>query len=88
MEEHRREMQEHHRDLAETSLQHANTQRSQLQQNHDAAIAALQSYHFAAMETLQHNHQAALSTVEEVASTIDGLQDKVVSSACTPQVFK
>jgi hypothetical protein len=81
MEQHRQEMQQYHQDLADTSLQHASVQRTYLQQNHDAAVAALQSYHSAALDTLQTNHEAAVAKVIEVVNIVDTIQEKVVSLA-------
>jgi hypothetical protein len=72
-------MQEHHNEISENSLQLATQQSTQLQLSHDAAVAALKSYHYAALETLQLHHAAAISTVEEVAKSVGGLQEKVVS---------
>ena len=81
MEEHRQGVQEYQRAMAESSLQHASVQRTQLEHNHDAAVAALQSYHLAALGTLKSNHEAAISRVVALSDTIDTLQEKVVSSA-------
>lgn len=88
MQEHRQEIREYHQELAETSLQHASAQRSQLQFNHDAAVAALQSYHSAALETLHSNHEVAIAKVIELSGTVDTLQVKVVSfSLSSPRIL-
>jgi murein L,D-transpeptidase YcbB/YkuD len=80
MEQHREEIKQHHHNMAELNVQYASAQRMQMQENHDAAVAAVQSYQNTALGSLQAMHNAATIQANEFANKMDSLHVQLVSS--------
>jgi predicted RNA-binding protein Jag len=78
MEQHLREMKKHHHDMAEFSVQYASAQRVQMQQNHEAAVAAVQSYQGSALDSLQALHHVAAFQAEDFTNKMELINGQLV----------
>jgi hypothetical protein len=78
MEQHLQEMRQHHHDMADFSVKYASAQRMQMQQNHEAAVAAVQSYQGTALDSLQAIHHAAAFQAEDFTNKMELINGQLV----------